>query len=64
MCTTGAIEAIQHLFFDCPFTKDCWDRIGFNWDGSLDLLDRLLQASNYHGIPFFTEAALMAAWEL
>jgi hypothetical protein len=31
---------------------------------SLGIEDRFLKASREHDIPFFTEAALIAAWEL
>jgi hypothetical protein len=64
MCNTGDLETIDHLLFQCPFAQDCWARIGITWDTSLQLLDRVAQARTVHNIPFFTEAALIAAWEL
>jgi hypothetical protein len=38
--------------------------LNFVWDGSLQLMDRLVHGSLTHNLPFFTEAALIAAWEL
>jgi hypothetical protein len=64
MCNTGALETIEHLFFDCPFAKECWATIGITWDESLQLQERLFQARSVHTFPCFTEAALIAAWEL
>lgn len=64
MCNAGVLETIDHLFFDCPFAQDCWASIGITWDNSLQLLDRISQAQTTHSIPSFTEAALIAAWEL
>ena len=49
MCTSGEEETIQHLFFDCPFAKECWAILHFQWDDSLlPPLDRLVQAGNAH----------------
>jgi hypothetical protein len=64
MCNLGELETIEHLFFDCPFAQECWSTIGITWDESLQLFDRLTQARSSHVIPFFAEAALIAAWEL
>ena len=44
--------------------KECWATIHINWDTSLPLLDRYTQARGAHNIPFFTEATLVATWEL
>lgn len=64
MCNLGELETIEHLFFECPFAQDCWMRIGISWDSSLELYDRFTQARQSHNIPWFTEAVLIAAWEL
>ena len=64
MCDDGEEETIEHLFFDCPFAQECWATLNFAWDGSLQLLDRLVQRSLAHNLPFFTEATLIVAWEL
>jgi hypothetical protein len=64
MCDTGEQETLEHLFFGCPFAQECWATISIVWDDSLQLHDRLMQAATIHNIPFFTEAALIAAWEL
>jgi hypothetical protein len=64
MCETGEMETINHLFFDCTFARRCWSKILFHWDLSLGIQDRFIKASQEHGIPFFIEAALIAAWEL
>ena len=61
MCNRGEEETIDHLFFDCPFAKECWAIIHFDWNDTLQLSDRLVQAGQVHNVPFFTEAALIAA---
>jgi hypothetical protein len=64
LCDTGLEEDIDHLFFDCPFAMQCWNSIHFTWDTSLPMLERLAAATNAHNLEFFTEASLIAAWEL
>jgi hypothetical protein len=64
MCNNGEEETIEHLFFDCPSAQECWGILNFVWDGSLQLMDRLVHGSLTHNLPFFTEAALIATWEL
>jgi hypothetical protein len=64
LCDTGLEEDIDHLFFDCPFAVQCWNSINFTWDTSLPMLERLAAASNTRNLEFFTEASLIAAWEL
>jgi len=64
MCNTVELETIEHLFFECSFAQHYWGMIGVVWEDSLELMDRLTQARTSHNIPFFTEAALIAAWEL
>lgn len=64
MCNTGEEETIEHLFFSCPFAVQCWNKLNFTWDLSLGLKDRLAQAKQDCGLAFFTEASMIAAWEL
>ena len=64
MCNTGAAETINHLFFTCPFARQCWAKININWNLSLNLEDRLLEAKQRSEAEFFTEATLIESWEL
>lgn len=42
MCSTSKEEDIDHLFFACPFAKQCWNTINIQWDLHLNLHGRLL----------------------
>jgi hypothetical protein len=64
LCDMGSLETLEHLFFDCPFAKECWQKIGVNWDTTLSLPDRFHHGQSTHNIPCFTEVTLIAAWEL
>lgn len=64
MCAGGIGEDIEHLVFSCPFAQQCWSTINFSWDASIPLQDRFVKEKEIQGLPFFTEATLIAAWEL
>ncbi|KAJ1253748.1 hypothetical protein BS78_K199600 [Paspalum vaginatum] len=57
-------EDIDHLFFQCPFARRCWQSLGIQWDSSLHLNERLLQARRASRLPFFMEIYIIAMWEL
>jgi hypothetical protein len=42
MCETREEETIEHLFFTCPFARQCWATLNFVWDHSLNLHDRFI----------------------
>jgi hypothetical protein len=64
MCNSGEEETIDHMFFRCTFARNYWATIQIQWDDSLQLNDRLVHARAVNNLPFFTEAALIATWEL
>lgn len=37
LCNMGIEEDMDHLFFDCPFARQCWNYINFSWDTDLPL---------------------------
>lgn len=64
MCNSGTEETIDHLFFSSPFARSCWNTIHLFWDLSLPVSDMFVHGKDNNGLDFFTEAALIAAWEL
>jgi hypothetical protein len=65
LCTTGIDEDLDHLFFDCPFSKRCWEKIGMQWNTGLSLYLRIAHArQQQQNIPFFMEVVTIAAWEI
>lgn len=63
LCTDNC-EDIDHLFFNCEFSKRCWNAIGIHWNSTVELLQRLAIAKNQYNLPFFVEVVLIASWEL
>jgi hypothetical protein len=44
LCNSGCEETMFHLFFECPFSRDCWLTIPIIWNMNLSPLDMILQA--------------------
>jgi hypothetical protein len=44
LCDTGTDETIDHLFFSCPFARECCTPISFSCNLTLTMDDRLMQA--------------------
>lgn len=64
LCFDWEDETIDHLFFDCLFTKRCWGKLQINWTNDADIHERIIHSINLAGMPFFMEIFLIAAWEL
>jgi hypothetical protein len=64
LCNSREEETIEHLFFYFFFVRECWTKLNFTWDLSLNLGDRIIQAKKSIGLDFFIKATLKAAWEL
>ena len=64
LCNDQVVEEINHLFFYCPFSTVCWQKIGLAWVTSLDIHSRLVEANYSFNSPYFMEIFIIAAWEI
>jgi hypothetical protein len=64
LCKSGAVETIEHLFFDCDFAQRCWSKLSINWSPDAEIQERILNTRSAVGLPFFMEIFNLAAWEL
>ena len=64
LCSSGMDEDADHLLFACPFARRCWQKVQVQWDLSLDIHSRIVQAKNVSSHSFFMELFLIAAWEI
>jgi hypothetical protein len=60
----GMDEDLDHLFFECDFSKRCWEKIGIQWNNNLSLYPRVAHARQQQNTPFFMEAVVIASWEI
>jgi hypothetical protein len=44
MCDHQMLDTRDHIFFQCSFVANCWDRVGVHWDCSLNISDRFASA--------------------
>ncbi len=58
LCSTGMRETTLHLFFQCPFSSECWAQFGVIWDSSLSFGEMLFAAKNSYVFTLCWEGAL------
>ena len=44
LCSPAPEETLEHLFFRCPFSENCWDLLGISWETVGDGLDLISAA--------------------
>jgi hypothetical protein len=65
LCDNNTPKDIYHLFFSCPFALACWQKLGFQWNMSLPICDRIWEvADSGSAQPFALDFFIMAAWEI
>jgi hypothetical protein len=64
LCLAGIDEDLDHLFFECSFSRRCWNKIGLHWNNDLSLFPRIAHARQQVNVPFFMEAVVIGAWEI
>jgi hypothetical protein len=64
MCTAGPGEDIDHLFFQCPFAQQYWQKINVTWNNMQSLPTRVAVAKSQFNTSFFMEVVLISAWKI
>src|SRR4051812_18619392 len=39
LCDFGALEDCHHLFIDCPFSLNCWYKLGIQWNHKTSFME-------------------------
>lgn len=55
---------ITSSLFGCPFAMTCWQKLGIQWNGLLNIYDKVLEAERQSSHPFFMEIVMIALWEI
>lgn len=69
LCALGVRETREHLFFTCPFSDECWRKIGFTWNSNLEFFSDvgfgkiMLQRKRLSGNFFYCMLAYLEAEE-
>jgi hypothetical protein len=64
LCTDQVLETRDHLFFDCPFARSCWDMCQIHWNTAMPISQRFLEAKTSFAGPCFMEVAVCVAWNI
>jgi hypothetical protein len=64
LCDNPPEETIEHLIFTCPFSTECWDKIGFVWNTHGNRLDFVQNERDIWDKPMFMEIFIIAAWNI
>mgnify|MGYP002413836659 FL=1 len=64
LCESNVEETLEHLFFGCAFSKDCWSDIAICWSSQGSRLDWISTAKTVWNKPMFMAIFLQAAWSI
>ena len=62
LCRRQLEETAFHLFFECSFSRSCWESIGLKWTRTLPFFSMIQNARQSFNKPFFMEIFIIAAW--
>jgi hypothetical protein len=62
LCQSNREETTFHLFFLCPFSRECWRSLHIVWDFNLDFFSMMDEARRKFQNEFFMETFLIGAW--
>ena len=62
LCKRGTEETCLYLFFECPFSSDCWSSASIHWDLTLKPRDMLIEARIAFGSCIFIEIMITPYW--
>ena len=57
-------ETLYHLFWTCPFARQCWDYICPNREVNLTMHEAFQDLKFKLNVPFFMEIIILASWAI
>src|SRR4051794_30187047 len=64
LCGLPTEEMLEHLFFECHFSSDCWSHLGLSRPHGNTRLNNISKAKQDWNRPLFMELFLLAAWSI
>jgi hypothetical protein len=64
ICDTPPEETVEHLFFHCPFSEECWSNLNLNWPMIGTRLQIIEQGKAQRKDPLFMEVFIVTAWSI
>ena len=53
LCDSPLEETVEHLFFDCAFSRSCWRKLRIEWEHSRNKLKLVHEANDKWTGPMF-----------
>ena len=64
LCASPPEETLEHLFFTCPFSQDCWTHLNISWPTQGSRLHWIEEAKTIWNKPMVMDIFLQAAWSI
>ena len=64
LCGVHIEETLEHLFFECQFSAECWSSLGISGNQGQHRLQKVVSAKNNWNRPLFMELFLTATWSI
>ena len=64
LCGQCIEETLEHLFFECNISTQCWSMLGIGWPHGGSRLDNVSIAKAAWEQPLFMEIILLATWSI
>ncbi|XP_044367523.1 uncharacterized protein [Triticum aestivum] len=64
LCASPPEETLEHLFFTCPFSQDCWTHLNISWLTQGSRLHCIEEAKTMWNKPMFMDIFLQDAWSI
>jgi hypothetical protein len=64
MCNTHSIETSIHLFSECPFALQCWQKFQIDWNISVPVQEMIPLARTHFTGPCFMEILACSTWNV
>lgn len=64
LCDSPPEETVEHLFFSCPFSQQCWRKLGFSWPNSNNRIQLIHGGRETWSGPMFMDIFIMATWSI
>jgi hypothetical protein len=62
LCDLNYEETTYHLLFDCPFSSECWNYVGIQWNHDLDFFLTIEATKGSFGHSFFMYILAFVVW--
>jgi hypothetical protein len=63
LCDLNCEETTYHLLFHCPFSSECWNYVGIQWNHDLDFF-LMIEAKGAFGHSFFMDILALVVWSI